>query len=238
MGGFSFAQTDSTNPEVQKLQEVQEEHDTKNLDKLLKDYSKDQEKVLRDAENIPTTESASDLADADEDAPKSNPKTKTKIFDSSIFKRSDDPNALKKIKYSQAMKIALEPLQKMTEKELIKLLYENTSGSGVRQYIDQYPKIAVFTVRLIKSRDALPNLARILDDEDKVIRFIGIMISTILFAFFLKRLMKRQGRTILQAVSFWFLRFMIISSLRLAVILYFFSEEISPTFNIAFKTFF
>ncbi len=229
LGPHSFAQTESPKTETTHA-DIQEEHDTKNLDKLLKDYSRDQEKVLKDAENIPKAEETSDIP--------ANVSAKTKIFDSSIFKRNQDPKDLKKIKYSQAMKIALEPLQRMSEKELIKLLYENTSGSAARVYVERYPKLAVFAVRLIKSEDALPGLAKIADDEDRFIRFLGIMLSTILISFSLKRLMKREGRTVLKAVSLWFLRFVIISSLRLAVLLYFFSEEVSPIFKIDFKTFF
>ena len=35
--------------------QIQEEHDTKNLDKLLKDYNKDQKKVLKEADVLPAT---------------------------------------------------------------------------------------------------------------------------------------------------------------------------------------
>lgn len=221
MGGFSFAQTESP-PE--DSQEIQEEHDTKNLNELLREYSKDQEKVLRDAEYIQGAEATTDLPE--------------EVTHKTIVKKVQDPKKLKKMKYSEAITIALMPLQKLSEKELIRLLNEKTTDSSIKKYIDQFPKLTVFTVRLIKSKDALPSLTKIADDEDRFIRFAAIMISTILFSFFLKRLMRREGRSILKAVSLWFLRFMIVSSLRLAIVLYFFSEEITPTFKIALETFF
>ena len=246
LGPYSFAQTENGERSTQTL--IPEVHDTKNLDKLLKDYNKDQEKVLKDVEKMLPQNDASDMTDKElgnekpsdgNDEKSIEARKGTGLFDASIFKRhSDSKTDPRKIKYSEAMKVALGPLQKMSEKELMKLLLENTKDSSAREYIDRYPKLAMFTIRLIKDKDALPNLTKIADDEDRFIRFIGIMISTILISFLLKRFMKRAGRPILKAISLWFLRWMIMTTLRFAIILYFFSDEITPTFKIVAKTFF
>jgi hypothetical protein len=205
---------------------IEEEHDTKNLDKLLINYNKDQEKVLKDAEAI-----GEDQDTGDEISEKELATT------SSNFKKLD-PKNLKKISYSDSIKITLEPLQKMSESQLVALLHENTKDSKAGIYIDRFPKLAIFTVRLIKDPKALPSLAKIIDDQDRLIHFSSAMIVTILISLILKRFMKKEGRTILRAFGLWFLRFSIISFLRFGVLYYFFSAELTPMFNIGAKTFF
>lgn len=228
LGPFSFAQ-------------IEEEHDTKNLSKLLKDYNKDQEKVLKDAETIHKMEESEKIIDPDngevrelEEVTKAMPAP----FDAGLFKKKIDPKDLKKIKYSEAIKIALAPLQKMSEAELVNLLRENTKGSNSEAYIERFPKLALFTVRLIKDPVALSELARILEDQEKLIRFGAIMITTILVAILLKRFMRRSGRSILEALGFWLIRFLLMSSLRIGIITYFYASELAPTLSLAYKTFF
>lgn len=227
IGPSLFAQTADDAPIIE------EDHDTKNLDKLLINYNKDQEKVLKDAAQIQSTDEAGEFTDKELgtlNPTVNNPATNTK--------KKIDPNTLKKMKYSDALRVALEPLQKMSEKELVKLLRDNTKGSKTEMYLDRFPKFAVFTVRLIKDKDALPNIAKILDDQERLINFVGVLLFTTLIAFFLKRLMKREGRSIAKALSLWFLRFLIVSFLRFWILYSFYSTELTPTLNIASKTFF
>ena len=248
IGPGIFAQTDSNDINQEKNQQnknqdknqIEEDHDTKNLDNLLIDYNKNKEKVLKDAAKILEADENDEVANKELGINQNNePADKAALKKAtSTFKNIIDPKSLKKTKYSDALRVALEPLQRMSEKELVQLLKDNTSGSKASTYIDRFPKLAIFTVRLIKDKDALPNLAKILDDQERLIRFLGIMISTILIAFLLKRLMKRKGRSVVQALSFWFLRFIIISSLRFGILIYFFSSELSPLFSITSKTFF
>lgn len=249
IGGFSFAQGNAPDsPEGNGRAEIQEEHDSKNLDKLLKDYNQDQEKVLKDADKmLPKDDTTSELQESelsDEESLEATDvkpfgmKKKSGIFDPNFLNKKGPTGDLQKIKYSEAMKIALEPLQKMSERELIKLLLENTKGSSAGEYIDRYPKLAVFTVRLIKDKDALSSLAKVADDQKRSIRFMGIMISTILISFLLKRFMRKEGRPVLEAVTLWFLRFVLITTLRIGIILFFFSDEIIPTLKIVGITFF
>lgn len=230
LGPFSFAQT-----------QIEEEHDTKNLDKLLKDYNKNQVKVLKDAETIIKMDESEKIIDSDNGEVKEIEEVKKPSpvpFDASFFKKKIDPKDLKKIKYSEAMKIALAPLQKMSEAELLHLLHENTKGSNSQVYVERFPKMAIFAVRLIKDPVALPELARILEDQEKLIRFGAIMITTILVGMLLKRLMSRKGRSILKSIGYWFVRFLVMTSLRLGILTFFYGKEITPTLVLAAKTFF
>jgi hypothetical protein len=235
-GPYSLAQTPSDNSQSAPENQIQEEHDTKNLNKLLKDYNKNQEKVLKDSETINEMESSSELSDKDLNSAKSNGTASTSLGD--YFKKRIEPKDLKKVKYSNAVKLALEPLQKLKERELLTLLHENTKGSAAGTYIDRFPTFALFAVRLIKDPSALPSLASIADDSEKVINFIGVMLCTFLVAFILKRYTKKEGRPVMEAIGIWFLRFLIITSLRFGILMYFYSTELSPAFSIVSKTFF
>ncbi|MDD4974202.1 MAG: hypothetical protein PHY93_07605, partial [Bacteriovorax sp.] len=147
IGPSITAQTDPTVPVETKNQiqnqvqnqiqnQIQEEHDTKNLDKLLIDYNKDSEKVLKDASKIIQKDEASELKKSELDVGQDNSPDEevlVKKADLSIFdlrKKKIDPKNLKKIKYSEALKVTLGPLQKMSERELVQLLRDNTKGSS------------------------------------------------------------------------------------------------------------
>lgn len=237
LGPISFAQTDDeasgNGPAA-----IQEDHDTKNLDKLLKDYNQDSEKVLKDAEKmLPEESGGQPEMDAEEELALEATKAAQK-FDPTRFKKKAKPSDLKNVKYSEAIKVALAPLQQMSEAELVALLKENTKDSGAEEYVNRFPKLLLFAVRLIKDKEALPMLVRTADDQQKSIRFAGIMLCTILFSILLKRFMKREGRPIWKAISYWFLRFFIVSAMRFALILFFYSAEVMPTLKIAGQTFF
>ena len=211
---------------------IQEDHDTKNLNKILIDYNKDQKKVIDDTEKIIESDDQVELIDQElieyHDSIRSKSSKLKKI----------DPGTLKKIKYSEALKVALEPLQKMSEPELVNLLKENSKSSAAAVYIVRYPELSLFAIRLIKDKDAIPFLGKIIDDQDKLIKFIGIMLCTFIFAILLKQFMKKEGRKVFTALGLWLFRFLLISSFRLWLLIYFYGTELSPTFKIATNTFF
>ncbi|MGZ3790218.1 MAG: hypothetical protein ACXVLQ_16920 [Bacteriovorax sp.] len=242
MGPFIFAQTPPVSDQSNHGQ-IEEVHDTENLDKVIKDYNKDTQKVLKDAETIKEMDSTAGVTDKElgEEAvvaPDEAQANQLGRLKKSLYQRKIDPKDQKKMSYADSMRVALEPLQKMSEAELVKILNDNTRGTNTAAYLERFPKITVFTVRLIKDPNALPWLAKIIDEQDKLIRFVGIMLSTILVAFFLKKLMKKEGRGIFEAMGFWFIRFLIINSLRFGLLIYFYGKEIHPTINIAIRTFF
>lgn len=209
-----FAQEEDT-----KQIQIEEEHDTKNLDKLLIDYNKDQEKVLKDAAKI------LEKNEGDEIDVKPSEKLSVK-------------KALVKPTYSESIKTALEPLQKMSEPELMTLLKENTKGSSAEKFVEYFPQMIVFAVRVIKDKDALPGLAKILDNKKSLIRLSSAMIATFIFGFILKKIMSKKGRSIAEAIGSWFLRFFIMTTLRLGITYVIFGAEIMPTVKVALKTFF
>lgn len=257
-GPFSFAQESisqpvETQPASQAMpsdsdsQDIQNEvHDTKKLDKVLQDYNKDTQKVQQDAEVIKAMQDTGELSEeeldkgqlADPELEKSYKQAQNILGDAMGKVHKGKKQDLKGIKYSEAIKTTLKPLQKLSEDELLTMLKENTKGTAAGEYVERFPQLMVFTVRLIKDREAIPSFVSVMDDQDRLIRFSGLMIATILVGFFLKRFMKREGRSVAAALGVWFLRSLIMFSLRLGIIIFFFGEELTPAFNVALRTFF
>ena len=233
LGPYSFAQNEKKIIiATESTSENNEDLDTQNLNKLLIDYNKNQQKILNNAKDTKDNTLEHSKEEVVEDF-----KDQKNIKQKKINADPKNTN-LKNIKYSEAIKVALAPLQKMSESELSKLLRDNTAGSSSGKLISRYPNVILFSVRLIKDKLAIANLAKIIDDQKKLINFSGIMLSTFLISFFLKYFLKKSGRSILKAISIWFLRFMIMISIRLGVIIYFFGEELAPTFKIAIRMLF
>lgn len=233
----------TTNPKIdtEKTTEApQEEHDTQDLEKLLKKYNTDQEKILEDANKLHTETGSNEVKESEiNEMPRSEvaatPKSKdavTEVFETGMKSRHKGPisNEL-----SNSVRLALEPLQKLSEKELLKRLDESTKESPVRPYMDQFPNITIFAVRLIKDKESIPSMVKILEDKDRLIWFAGVMISTIIFGFVLKRFMHREGRSFPKAVLYFFIRLYIMFGLRVAIVYYFYSTELTPAAKV-FKT--
>lgn len=224
--------------------EIQEDHDTQNLNKVLKEYNQDSEKVLRDAQKLVPKEEIEGLPDGELGGEKalnpddeSNIETKARAakFDPNMLKKYD-PKDMKNVKYSEMIRGLLEPIQKMPEKEIYKLLAETTKDTAADGYINSFPKIAVFMVSAIKDKEAIPSLVSMADDQDKAVYFGGTMLFTILFGILLKKFLKKEGRSIKEAIGLWFFRFCLITSLRLAIIIFFFGNELTPIVKIAART--
>jgi hypothetical protein len=245
-GPFSFAQAQE-NADGDQTVSTEEVHDTQKLDKVLKDYNKDQKKVLQDAESIKDMETTGEISEEEFGKGKVLDPESVKELESSheamvsafsnIGKKKKTPKD-KKPKYSEVIKSTLAPLQKLSEEELVLMLKENTRESSAAKYVDHFPQIMLIAVRLIKDKDALPEMAKILDDQDKLIHYSGMMIATFLVGFLLRRFMAKEGRTIFVSLSLWFIRFLIMSGLRIAVTIFFFGEELTPAFKVLTRTIF
>lgn len=211
-----------------------EEHNTHDLEELLKRYNTDAEKVINDTEKLHKIDAETEVKDSEIEKMKLSDDTSKPVSLSSIFKTHDDQDKKKrealsrKNDYSEAVRKALGPLQQISEKELLKKMDEETLHSSMRPYIDRFPNIIVFAVKLVKDKEALPNIAQIAEDKDRLIQFGSIMLATIIFGFFLKKLFRREGRSFIQATFYFFVRSSIMFAIRVYIIYYFFSTELAP----------
>lgn len=223
----------------------EENHDTKDLEALFKRYNTDSKKVLEDNSKIPAGDEV--LA------------TEVKESEIEEMRPSEDPtknatiNAIKKVKedlakksaekegettdISRSVSIVLEPLQKLSEKELYKLIDDSTKNTAVRPYLEQFPNFTIFVVKLIKDKDSFPGLVKIVENRDRLIRFGGVMIATFIFGFILKRVMHREGRSFIKAAYYFLLRSWIMFAIRVYIVYYFFAPELTPAARVFKETF-
>ena len=216
-----------------------ENHDTKDLDALLKRYNDDAKKVLDDASKLHEipAEGTTEVTEADINEMRPDQDLESVVNNKLKGKKNKDRPKVISSDFSNSVRMALEPLQKMSEPELLKRLDEATKNSPIRPYMDQFPNITIFTVRLIRDKESIPSLANALEDKNRLIRFAGAMIATIIFGFILKKAMHREGRSFLKSVLYFFLRMMLMSFIRFGLIYYFFSEELAPAIKVFKQTF-
>jgi hypothetical protein len=239
------AQTEPTvqevNPESaqennqEELGPVEEHHETRDLEKLLKSYNRDQEKVLNDASkihNIVNEESSSEISENEiENMDESFAEKKHHS------KKKERTLVTKDISLSESVRISLTPLQKLSEAELLKILNDNTKDSPMRPYMDQFPNITVLAVRLIKDKESIPALVKTVENKDRLIHFAGWMLGTFILGYIIKRILHNPNRTFLGSVGMFFLRFYIMLFVRLGLIYIYFHEELKPALAVVKKTF-
>lgn len=256
--GLCFAQTSedqkptsenpTTNPTVIDTERPaaapQEEHDTQDLEKLLKRYNTDQEKILKDADKLHSDTGSNEVKESEIDSmPRSEPVSEIhatrdaleEVYETGMKSRNK-PKVISS-ELSNSVRLALEPLQKLSEQDLLKRLDESTKQSAFRPYMDQFPNATLFAVRLIKDKESIPSMVKILEDRDRLVWFAGTMLFTIIFGFILKRIMHREGRSFLKAALYFFIRIYIMFAIRVAVVYYFFSVEFTPAAKVFKATF-
>lgn len=234
--GPLFAQNPESEPVAQEAatEAPQEDHDTKSLEQLLKRYNTDSEKILEDTSkihNIQNNDTNSEIKDSDLESVKAFLSTPSKTDRSK--KTKELPTKL-----SDSVRLALGPIQKLSEAELLKRLEENAADSPLAPYMKEFPTVVLFAVRLIKDAESIPSLVKIFENKKRLIEFGSIMLCTIIFAYVLKRYTHKEGRAFKWAAFSFFARFFFMMALRLSIIYYYFSAEFSPAIKVFKKTFF
>jgi hypothetical protein len=252
----SYAQSETpTNPNIPKenikAEAPQEEHNTEDLEKLLKRYNKDSEKIIEDTSKLHNIQEGEAVNEADLAAMKA---SKAEANEASEAKANESMNPgyklnpnFGKIKaappkviptdLSNSVRMALEPLQKLSEEELLKRLNEATKDSPVRRYMDDFPHLTILTIRLIKDKESIPSLVKIVEDKNRLINYVAIMVCTIIVGFVLKNIMHKEGRTFIRSACYFFIRTLLLLALRIAITEYFFSEELAPAVKVFKQTF-
>ncbi len=245
-GGLSFSQdpkTQDSNPTAE-TQEI-EEHDTQDLEKLLKRYNTDSEKVLEDSgkiHNIQQEAATTEVKEADIEEMRPSyilEKAKEESIQRARQYQAKKEEELQKANasYAESVRVALEPLQKLSEAELLKRLDEGTKESPVRPYMDQFPNITLYAVRLIKDKESIPSVVKIVENKERLIQFGSVMLFTIIFGFILKRIMHREGRSFIKATFYFLIRVTFMMALRIGVVYYFYAKELTPAAKVFKKTF-
>jgi hypothetical protein len=200
LGGQSFAQDPAP---------VEEHHDTKDLEELLKRYNTDSKKVLEDTSKI-----------LDQDATLSE-------VDESVINELAATEDSKKITLN-SLKKAREDAEKAKKKIMV---------TGELSNRDQFPKINIFAVRLIKDEESIPAMVKIVENRERLIHFTGVMLSTLILGFVLKKVIHREGRSFIRSAIYFIFRMCFMFAVRIYIVYFFFSAELAPAAKIFKKTF-
>lgn len=146
-------------------------------------------------------------------------------------------NFLDNISSSNVQK-TIAPLQKIPEKELLIQLKENTKNSQVGPILEHFPTITLFMVRMLRDQEALPNLAKILENRHRLMEFAYWMLGTILFGILVTYIFKRNGVGIIESFFNYIFRFTLMFTIRVVIIYLFFAAELAATLSVFRKTFF
>ena len=138
---------------------------------------------------------------------------------------------------SKNVEKSLAPLQNIPEKELIAQLKDNTKNSHLAPLIEMFPTVTIFMVRLLKDREALPSLAKILENRDRLIKYAYWMLGTIVLGFVFKFIFKRDNAGLFESFLNYLFRFCLIMAIRIGVTYYFFAAELDPSIKVFSKTF-
>ena len=189
-----------------------EEHNTAELEKLIENYSKDPDKVLKNLK---------DLQDAEQSKSSKNSK-----------------NTHSKMTYSQSIRQVLIPLQSMPEAQLRQVLTESIEKSNTLTPLKNFPFVVNFWVGLIREKEAIPQLVSIFENQTKLVHFGIAFLLTMILGFVLRMAMRKKDRTIAKAIYYWFLRFTGILILRIFIVVYFFGPQVRPAFSVFLRTIF
>lgn len=239
----------TTNPTVdsdkesQEVHSPQEDHDTQDLEALLKRYNTDQETILNDADKLHGDSGANVVHESEldemphsEDQIDSGKKDAlTQVYEKGM--KSRKKSEIIPTDLSNSVRFALLPIQRLSEAELLKRLHEGTKDSVIKPYLNEFPNLTIFTVRLLKDAESIPSLVKILEDKERLIWFASAMLTTFIIGFLLKRFMHREGRSFLKATLYFFIRLYVMLGIRIAIVYYFYSVEFTPAARVFKATF-
>jgi len=235
--GIAFSQDNPDSPKEASspsANNLEEDHDTKDLEDLLKKYNKDQIKVIEDNSKLHNIDSSKSDNEEMESEIEALANTK-KVEFGKPQKKVEMPS--KDDKLSNSIRIALGPLQSLSDKELEARFIEASKQSKFYPYIEKFPKSIVFGARLIKDKEAIPSLVQIVEDKKRLITCGAILILSIFVGLTLKKLFHSDKRSFLGVIFFFLLRVYLMLFLRIGIIYYYFSNELKPTVEVFKKVF-
>ena len=141
---------------------------------------------------------------------------------------------------SKIMKSMIQQFNPISPQQLKTSLLVTTEGKPQGDFLKNNPKFLNFLVRALKHPNALPNVAKILDQRQKLMYFVGANIFVLFFGIWYKRVQRNrnQDREITKSVNQFIFRFIFLSGIRLGIFVAFFHSEVGDIFGVFKKSFF
>jgi hypothetical protein len=239
-GDLSFSNEQNPPNEVS----ADENHDTKDLNELLKKYNTNPDESLDSDSKVKNLDSSTVEVDnkmIEEMRPSENPvdvaETRALKNSKDIFSNLKSPEKKISQDFSNSVRILLEPIQKLSDFEIQKQIQLAIKDSPAREFLDKHPKYIDFAIKLIKDKESIPSMAKILDNKNRLIQFMGLMLFTFILGIFLKRFMHKEGRSFIKAAFYFIVRSYIMFSLRVFLVYLFYKEEFGPVIKLVKQSF-
>lgn len=142
---------------------------------------------------------------------------------------------ISKMKLSDAIKLAIAPLRKMSSVEMRNMVLDHTRGQKYYFILVDYPKILDFIIELIRDENAIPHMVKVIENKDRFKIFVAVMLCSIIFGFVIARIVSTKEKNLKKIFALFVLRIIIMFSIRIGIVYYFFSEELTPAFNVLIK---
>ncbi len=216
-----------------------EDYDEKKLESVLKDYSQknpneNSKEIHKDVTDEELTED--ELREFDEFSKAAVKESLPKKLPE--YKKDPIPTNLEERKLSENINFMLSPLRKLTDKELEDLLRLRIKESGAEKLYNLEPRIYPFTVKIIKDKEALSLLISISEDIPRLSKLMWLMIATFIVGYFFKRITSNKDQPFVTAIFYGSIRLFIMNCIRLMLIWWLYSKELSPTVKIFKEVFF
>lgn len=138
---------------------------------------------------------------------------------------------------SKNIEETLKPLQNIPENDLLAQVKENAQGTLQGPIFIKYPLVPVFIVKMIKDKKALPYLAKILEDKDRLYTYLGFMVLTFFLGIVTQKMFTDKYAGFFESVFRYLLHYVFLTAVRLAITYYMFANELDPTIKVFNTTF-
>lgn len=220
---------------------VDEEHQTKDLEDLLDKYQKDSKAVLDAYSHF--DENGNTLSEEDmkslEDSGLNDSQKKSVINSDKNASRKGYLQALRKknkgqeeLTVKEQVALALAPLQSLDDKRLTEVINRAIDGSHLKIVAQKFPNFSELLKNIIKSEEAIPGIVNIAEDKQRLIYFAAAILTSFIIGFLSKRIFYGRHYGCVGTVVGFILHCIFMTAIRIGIVIYFFGQDLSPTFKI------
>jgi len=150
---------------------------------------------------------------------------------------------IEKGRYSKAMSMVLKNMSGLNKESIKESIAKNNENKKIVKIFKKFPRLFDFMIEIVTDQKALPAAAKMIENKKKIFLFVCVNVALYLFGHMIKRFFnKNNERTFLNTVWIHTKLGLMMISIRIMVLVYFFHSELGPTYNLTkkflFKNFF
>lgn len=153
------------------------------------------------------------------------------------FGKQKQKTAITKEQMDKSVDILLAHYASMSEKEVSDEIIQNMDSKTLKNILIKFPKLNLFLARILKDKEAVKKIFA-LSSKTEELKKAGLwFLGTIFLGFILNKLLFRINQSLFSKLRSVFIRFVVLWSARITIIVYYYGENLAPAFKIFKKTF-